>query len=151
ARPVQSVAGPPPGADEPTEHAFVIHSVDGYCEIAIDTSQAPDLKEWAEKQLAPVLAAWYPKIVTILPSDGYSAPTNFSVKIRPGNGVAATGGNLITANANWLKRELNGEAIGALLHEEVHVIQQYRGGRRNNPDYKRAPGWLVEGIPDYIR
>jgi len=45
---------------------------------------------------------------------------------------------------------LNGEAIGALLHEEVHVIQQYRG-RRNNPDYKRPPGWLVEGIPDYVR
>jgi hypothetical protein len=98
-----------------------------------------------------VLAAWYPKIVAMLPSDDYSAPTNFSVKIRPGNGVAATGGNRITANANWLKRELEGEAIGALLHEEVHVVQQYRGGRRNNPDYKRAPGWLVEGIPDYIR
>jgi hypothetical protein len=131
--------------------AFHIRSADGYCEISVDTSEAPDLKEWAETKLAPVLAEWYPKIVAMLPSEGYSAPTNFSVSIRPGRGVAATGGNRITANSTWLKRELDGEAIGALLHEEVHVIQQYRGGRRDNPDYKRPPGWLVEGIPDYIR
>lgn len=131
--------------------AFRIRSVDGYCEITIDTSEAPDLKPWAETRLARVLAEWYPRIVAMLPSEGYNAPTNFSVTIRPGRGVAATGGNRITANANWLKGELEGEAVGALLHEEVHVIQQYRGGRRNNPDYKRPPGWLVEGIPDYIR
>lgn len=134
-----------------SEAAFHIRSVDGYCDISIDTGEAPDLKDWAEKTLAPVLAQWYPKIVAMLPSEGYSAPTNFSLSIRPGRGVAATGGNRITANSTWLKRELNGEAVGALLHEEVHVIQQYRGGRRNNPDFKRPPGWLVEGIPDYIR
>src|SRR5262249_2509654 len=105
----------------------------------------------AQNQLAPVLAEWYPKIVAMLPSDGYNAPTNFSVTIRPGRGVAATGGNRITANSTWLKRELEGEAIGALLHAGGHVIQLYAGGRRNTPDYKRPPGWLVEGIPDYIR
>lgn len=137
-------------ADLPAE-VFRIRSADGYCELAIDTSEAPDLKEWAEKRLAPVLAEWYPKIVAMLPGEGYHAPTNFSVTIRPGRGVAATGGNRITANANWLKRELDREAIGALLHEEIHVVQQYRGGRRNNPEYKRPPSWLVEGIPDYIR
>jgi Peptidase of plants and bacteria len=134
----------------PAKDAFVIRSSDGYCQISIDTSGAPDLKEWADTKLAPVLATWYPKIVAMLPSEGYSAPTNFSVFIRPGNGVAATGGGRVTANSTWLKRELNGEAVGALLHEEVHVIQRY-GGRRNNPDAKRPPGWLVEGIPDYIR
>jgi hypothetical protein len=64
--------------------------------------------------------------------------------------VAATGGTRITANSAWLKEELHREAIGALVHEEVHVVQQYRG-RRGNPDFKPAPGWLVEGIPDYIR
>ena len=131
-------------------HSFEIRSTDGYCQISITTSNAPQLTEWAEKNLAPVLAQWYPKLTALLPSDGYNAPTNFSVNIRPGNGVAATGRNRITANATWLERELNGQALGALLHEEVHVVQQYRGGR-GNPDYKRPPGWLVEGIPDYIR
>ena len=130
---------------------FVTHSPDGYCEITIDTSGAPDLKQWAETKLAPVLADWYPKLVAMMPSDGYAAPTKFSVTIRPGNGVAATGGNRVTANSTWLARELNGEAIGALVHEEVHVVQRYGGGRRGNPDFKPAPGWLTEGIPDYIR
>jgi hypothetical protein len=139
------------GGSEPTNSPFLIPTADRHCQIAINTSEAPDLKEWAEQKLAPVLAEWYPRLVAMLPSEGYSAPTNFSVNIRPGNGVAATGGARITANATWLKRELNGQAIGALLHEEVHVVQQYRGGRRSNPDYKRPPGWLVEGIPDYIR
>jgi hypothetical protein len=87
----------------------------------------------------------------MLPSEGYSAPTKFSISIRPGNGVAATGGTRVTANSAWLKRELNREAIGALLHEEVHVVQQYRQNRRANPNATRAPGWLTEAIPDYIR
>ena len=134
-----------------TEPLFIVRSADQYCQISIDTSEAPELKDWAQKALAPLLAEWYPKIVALLPSEGYKAPTSFNVRIAPGDGVAATGRGGITANSTWLKRELNGEALGALLHEEVHVIQQYRGGRRSDPDYKRPPGWLVEGIPDYIR
>ena len=130
--------------------AYVTHSPDGYCEISIATSNAPDLKEWAETKLAPVLAEWYPKIVAMLSSEGFTAPKRFSVSLQPGRGVAATGGTRITANSDWIKEELKGEAIGALVHEEVHVVQQYRG-RRGNPDFKPAPGWLVEGIPDYIR
>jgi len=133
------------------EPPFMIHSTDGYCEISIDTSGATDLKDWAEHKLAPVLAEWYPKLTAMLPSEGYSAPTKFSISIRPGNGVAATGGTRVTANSTWLKRELNREAIGALLHEEVHVVQQYRQNRRANPNATRPPGWLTEAIPDYIR
>ena len=136
------------GGDAPP---FVVNSTDGYCKITIDTSKAPDLKEWAEQKLAPVLAEWYPKLTAMLASDGYQPPTNFSVMIAPGQGVAATGGNRVTANSDWLKRELNREAVGSLVHEEVHVVQRYGGGRRGNPDSKRPPGWLVEGIPDYIR
>jgi hypothetical protein len=139
-----------PDTSEAADSSFHIRSVDHYCEISINTSEAPDLKEWAETKLAPLLAEWYPKLTSMLPSEGYNAPTNFGVNIRPGNGVSATGRGRITANSTWLKGELGGEALGALLHEEVHIVQQYRG-RRDNPDYKRPPGWLVEGIPDYIR
>jgi hypothetical protein len=112
------------------------------------------LDDWAEHTLAPVLAEWYPKITAMLPSDGYSAPKAFSVTIQPEQGVAATGGTRVTANSNWLMKrngEMDPEAVGALLHEEVHVVQQYGWGRRQNPDASRPPGWLVEGIPDYIR
>ena len=140
-----------PGPDTNSAAApFTIRSPDGYCEITIKTAEAPELKEWAEQKLGPVLAEWYPKLVAMLPSEGYTAPKQFSVTLSPGRGVAATGGTRVTANSTWLKAELNREAVGALVHEEVHVVQQYRG-RRGNPEYKPTPGWLVEGIPDYIR
>src|SRR6267143_1005220 len=83
-----------------TAAPFLIRSADGKCEITIETSGATDLKEWAETRLAPVLAERFPKIVEMLPSEGYAPPTSFSVTIRPGNGVAATGGTRVTANAN---------------------------------------------------
>ena len=152
-----SPADPQTATNEPAKEVpastppFKIKTSDGYCEISIDTSGAPELKDWAEQKLAPVLAEWYPKITAMLASDGFNAPKEFSVTIKPGNGVAATGGTRVTANSSWLKRELDREAVGALLHEEVHVVQHYGGGHRDNPDFKRAPGWLVEGIPDYIR
>jgi len=127
---------------------YVGKSADGYCTFTIDTARAPELEAWARTELAPVLAEWYPKIAALLASDGFEAPKQFSVNIAPGDGVAATGGTRITANANWFKGELHREALGALVHEVVHVVQQYGGGRRGG---SRPPGWLVEGIPDYIR
>jgi len=131
---------------------LVLKSADGYCQITIDTSGAPELSDWAEHKLAPVIAEWYPKIVALMPSEGFVAPKEFSVNIRPGDGVAATGGTRITANSKWLQGQLQNEALGAIVHEVVHVVQQYGGGgRQRTPGGTRAPGWLVEGIPDYIR
>lgn len=130
---------------------FTFKSADGYCEFSVDTARSPELTEWVAGRLSPVLAEWFPKIVAMLPSEGFSAPKRIAIVIRPGDGVAAASGTRITANATWLARELNGEAIGALLHEVVHVVQQYGGGRRGSSGAQRPPGWLVEGIPDYIR
>jgi hypothetical protein len=130
---------------------YVVHSTDGKYEFSIDTSRAPDLTDWATNKLASVLAEWYPKIVEMLPSDGFAAPARFTVMLKPGNGVAFTSGTRIVANSNWLKRELNGEAVGALVHEAVHVVQQYGHTRRDQTNAVPAPGWLVEGMADYIR
>lgn len=127
---------------------IVTRSADGYCEISIDTTMEPALADWAEHKLAPTLAEWYPRIAAMLPGDGFTAPKKFSVVLRPGDGVAETSGTRIVGNSVWLGGELQGEALGALIHEVVHVVQQYGGGQ---PDGRRAPGWLVEGIPDYIR
>jgi len=144
-----TTATPEPQSDT-AAGPLVIRSADGYCDMSIDASEAPELKAWAEEKLGPVLAAWYPKITALLASEGYAAPKRFSIILRPGRGVAATAGTRITANSTWLNSELEGEAVGALMHEVIHVVQQYRG-RRGNPDFRPAPGWLVEGIPDYIR
>src|SRR5208282_720618 len=104
---------------------YLARTADGKYEITIDTARAPDLTEWATNTLAPALVEWYPKIVAYLPSEGFEAPTNFSVTLRPGRGVAATGGTRVTANSTWIKRQLKGEAVGSLVHEAVHVVQQY--------------------------
>ena len=127
---------------------IVIQSADGYCQITIDTVKAPELREWAQQKLAPALAEWYPKIVAMMPSEGFSAPKKFSVVLRPMSGVAFTSGTRIVANSTWLGTELNNEAVGSLIHETVHVVQQYGNGWR---DDSPSPGWLTEGIPDYIR
>lgn len=123
----------------------------GKYEVVIDYSQMPEFKDWVNEKLAPVVEEWYPKIVKMLPSEGFEAPTKFSITfLKNGRGVAATGGTRITGAGSWFSHNLNGEAVGALVHEMVHVVQQYGRTRRSNPDAK-IPGWLVEAIPDYIR
>jgi hypothetical protein len=114
----------------------------------LDTTEAPELTAWANNKLAPIIKEWYPKIVEMLPSEGYQAPTKFSVTFTPKySGVAATSGTRIVGNPTWFAR---GDE-GAIVHEMVHVVQQYGRARRTNPNAERPPGWLVEGIPDYIR
>ena len=46
---------------------------------------------------------------------------------------------------------MKGEAKGAVVHELVHVVQSYGRARRTNRNARRTPGWVVEGIADYIR
>ncbi len=126
-----------------TVPVFTIKTTDGKCTITIATDQAPRLKEWAEQKLAPALAKWYPQIVALLPSEGYTAPDHFKITLKPINGVAFTSGRNVVANSAWLEKEIDGEAIGSLVHEAVHVVQQFHSSRN--------PGWLVEGSADYFR
>jgi hypothetical protein len=130
----------------------VFEAEGGKYQIIIDTSETPDLTEWAKKELGPVLQQWYPKIVRMLPSEGYEAPTRVSVTFSANmQGVAATGGTRVRCAENWFRKNLQGEAKGAVVHELGHVVQNYGMGRRGNPDATRTPGWVVEGICDYIR
>ncbi|HEV2392139.1 MAG TPA: family 16 glycoside hydrolase [Verrucomicrobiae bacterium] len=127
-------------------------TAEGADEITIDTTAAPDLKEWAHNRLMPVVLEWYPKLVQALPSEGFEAPTRVSITFRESmRAPAATGGSRVSCNAQWFRKNLEGEAKGAVIHELVHVVQQYGRARRENPDAPRPPGWLVEGIPDYMR
>ena len=119
----------------------------GRVEFSLDTKGAPDLRGWAEKELAPVVAEWYPKICALLPSGGYSPPEKVFILFRGEmNGVPAFAqGNRVSCDMEWYRQNLKGEAKGCTVHELVHVVQGYGGGGKQNP------GWLVEGIADYIR
>lgn len=122
----------------------------GAYRFTVDTTETPDLTEWSHRELIPALQKWYPLIVKMLPSDGYTAPKTFSITFTDRyKGVAATMGNRIEGSPGWYRGQLKGEAIGSLVHELVHVAQQY--GYARQLGVTRPPGWLVEGIPDYIR
>lgn len=109
-------------------------------QITIDYTDAPELKDWVEKKLQPTADQWYPRLIAALPSKDYKAPTTVAVAITNGyGGVAATGGNHVACNASWFKRNYNGEALGAVVHELVHVVQRY-GGRAGAVHATRA-GW----------
>ena len=122
-------------------------------QFTFDTTIAPDLAPWVDKSLVPVVKDWYPKLVAMLPSEGFTAATNVTIRFREDmrGTPASAGGSFINCNAEWFRRELQREAVGAVVHEMVHVVQNYGWGRRGNPNATRTPGWIVEGIPDYIR
>ncbi len=151
-------SGTPPVAAVPATQTTgevrreTVEAEGGTYKITIDTSETPDLTEWAHKDLAPVVQEWYPKLVKMLPSEGYEAPREASIAFSASmRGVAATGGARVRCAAAWFRQNLQGEAKGAVVHELAHVVQNYGIARRTNPDATRTPGWVVEGICDYIR
>jgi hypothetical protein len=56
-------------------------------------------------------------------------------------GVAATSNDIVRFNPKWFVSHL--EDIDVVTHEVMHIVQNYGG---NN-----VPGWLTEGIADYVR
>ena len=161
------------GKEQPAEAAkprdVIVAQAEGGYTIEFDVTETPDLKPWVESKLKPACVEWYPKIVKMLPSEGFEAPKKFPVIFRKnGRGVAATAGTRVICDYPWFSRNLDGEAAGAVIHELVHVVQQYGRARRaqnqqppadasaggapaERPRRPRNPGWLVEGLADWIR
>ena len=120
----------------------------GKYEITIDASDMPELKDWVDAKLQPACEKWYPKIVEMLASEGYRPPRRFTVTFHKDmDGVAHTSGTSVHCAGRWFRQNRDGEGVGAVIHELVHVVQQYGRARGGSPN----PGWLVEGVADYIR
>lgn len=110
-------------------------------EVVVDVTDAPDMKDWAEKA-ARVCERQYPMLCEELMSPGFKPRTVITMTLKSNyNGVAATGGGRITGSVKYFKS--HPDDIGAMVHETAHAVQSYR--TRNNP------GWLVEGVADYVR
>ena len=110
-------------------------------EVFTDSKDAPEMKEWVDK-VARVCERQYQMICEELKSDGF-LPKRVVTMTMKGDykGVAYTSGsNIVGAVAYFKNHE---QDVGAMVHEMVHVGQQYHS--RSNP------GWLVEGLADYIR
>jgi len=148
--------GPAPTSDPALERIPIAKSFEadhGHYHFTIDATAAPDLMDWADAKLRPVVQEWYPKLVRLLPSDGFEPSTNIVLRFRTdmGGTPAAAGGARISLNSGWFRGELNREALGSVVHEMVHVVQSYGRARQVNPSATRTPGWVVEGMADYIR
>ncbi|MDB5306577.1 MAG: basic secretory protein [Gemmataceae bacterium] len=110
-------------------------------EFALDVADAPEMRKWGEKVIR-VCERQYPMICDELASEGYKPPTQIRMALNADyDGVAAAGGGAITGSVKYFKAHL--DDIGAMVHETVHCVQDYRG--------RNLPGWLVEGIADYLR
>jgi hypothetical protein len=140
-------------APRPPDLSRTFTSGGGAYQIKIDPSAAPDLADWAFRQLAPVAQEWYPRIVKLLPSDGFEPPDKLTIDFGNNNGgyVAITRGTHITCSTGWFRENLQGETRGCVVHEMVHVVQRYGYDGNGRSGSSPRPSWLTEGIPDYIR
>jgi hypothetical protein len=110
-------------------------------EFVVDSSDAPDMKAWAEKAAA-ICERNYAMICDELMSPGFKPLTVITMTLRNDyNGVAEASSDHIKGSVKYFKS--HPEDFGAMVHETVHCVQLYRS--------RRNPGWLVEGIADYIR
>ena len=110
-------------------------------EFTVDTSDAPEMREWAEKTARICERAW-PMLNDELRSDGFRPPQRVSMTLKSRyRGVAATSGDRIVGSVRFFKE--HPDDVGAMVHEAAHVVQHYTKGDN--------PGWLVEGVADYVR
>ncbi len=110
-------------------------------EFVVDVRDAPQMKAWADKA-ARICERQYTMINEELKSDGFKPRHVVRMTLKKDyRGVAEAGGGHITGSVRWFT-ERPGD-FGAMVHETVHIVQDYR--------LPGNPGWLVEGIADYIR
>ncbi len=120
-------------------------SKDQSVKYTINTDAVPGLKSWADKELMALLETWHPKLIALLPDPEQRGYKEVSLIFRDGMKVPAyASGNVISLNAAWFPANLNAEAKGCVVHELVHVVQNYQ----TEP---RPPLWISEGIADYVR
>lgn len=153
---VLDAEGPQPDADASLKvktERIAFDADGGRYRFAIDVKAAEDLREWAGLELKRTVTEWYPKLAVLLDSEGYEPPRQLLFRFRDdmGGTPASAGGGGINLNAAWFRRELRREAAGAVVHELVHVVQNYGVAGRRNPKPEPTPGWVVEGIADYVR
>tara|TARA_R110002051_G_scaffold324970_1_gene424899 strand:- start:83104 stop:83784 length:681 start_codon:yes stop_codon:yes gene_type:complete len=81
----------------------------------------------------------YPKLVKDF---NKNARMNLTIKIDTAyDGVAYANNGRVTVSSKWLHKKP--EDLDLMTHEIMHIIQSYPNGA--------GPGWLTEGIADYVR
>lgn len=109
--------------------------------FTVISTEVPELRPWAE-HAGQLCVVWYPKIASLLASDGFTPPQTVRLILRKDmQGVASTSRDHINIAAQYVQR--HPDDFGMVIHELTHVVQSYPP--------RSKPGWLTEGIADYIR
>lgn len=115
---------------------------DGSLRLAVDYTLAPNLESWIKERVLTVCTQEYAKVCQVLGVKPAGQRTLcIRLKCDMGGVPASAGGGTINLNAQWAEKNRQ-EAVGAVIHELAHIVQSYPGG---------SPGWLTEGIADYVR
>lgn len=102
-------------------------------------NEDPGLKPLIQDGLIEIIFEVYPKLVQDFNPD---ARKDLKVKIDTAyNGVAYAHNGQITISSKWLRQKP--EDLDLMTHEVMHIIQSY--------PHRAGPGWLTEGIADYVR
>lgn len=107
--------------------------------ITLDLAAAPELREWAIRAAHHAIE-WHPRLAALLASDGFEPARDITLIFKKMEGVAYRAGRTITISTKWIHD--HPDDFGMIVHELTHVIQDYPRGN---------PGWLVEGMADYVR
>jgi hypothetical protein len=126
--------------DNLSRHVYPLSDSKKAPNVVIDVSDYPESKAWGEAAKG-VVEKWFPIVCTLLSTADYKVPREIKLVIKKEISAPAwAAGNTITISGKWITQ--HPDDIGMIVHEMTHVIQHYPDG---------APGWLVEGIADYIR
>ncbi|GAB4453848.1 MAG: hypothetical protein OHK0029_07450 [Armatimonadaceae bacterium] len=139
----QTAAAPPavaPGKFD--RYLFPLSALKTTPDVTTDVSAAPETREWADKA-AVLVREWFPHVCQLLATDSFNPPRTIRLVFKPNIGAPAyAAGDTITVDSNWITQ--HPDDFGMMIHELTHIIQAYPGGGNK-------PGWLVEGIADYVR
>ena len=109
--------------------------------VVTDSSDMPEAAPWLDAAKSTV-QQWFSPICQLLASQKYMAPKQIKLVVKKTlEAPAYTVGDTITVDGAWISTHPND--LGMIVHELTHVIQAYPDGPK--------PGWLVEGIADYVR
>jgi len=112
--------------------------VRGQYKLPIINDADNDFNEQMRKRLIDAYFKFYPQIQSHFNHD---ARKDVQIKIDPNyDGIAYASNGQIVISATHLKN--HPIPTGVLIHEMMHIVQSYPNGQ---------PGWLVEGIADYVR
>lgn len=120
--------------------------------IVVDSSKVPEYAKWAREELQPALESYFPSIVRLLDGEKPVLPDGVCTVVLEHKlkCPAYCVGGKFCLSMDFV-RQFPHEAKGACVHELAHVIQDYRPRPGRAQPYRGAPGWIVEGIADWVR